>query len=250
MGVRKARKFFCSPCFLSVVAFAAYDFWMLLFPLQGLGLLTTVGPHAIAYWLVPYTLILTILAFNSDIKFLGPLSMGAVILTAVITVLFPFFPEKHNCLLAILGTTSALTLMRCAALLCHHPRPWEAAAYALITANVLLSLSSVLHFPIKFLFWGLGALLLVALFPPIPIKAPSETLPLRPYLPFIFCFYMLSALLYIILMPYYVKKAYLFGTENLFYIATVLVALALLPKKKDLILVLGLVFSISAFSFF
>ncbi len=235
---------------LGIASFAAYDLWMLLFPLQGLALLSTAGPRAIAFWLVPHVLTFSLLSLIPNERYFDPISKVALLLTCVFTALFPYAPQFHGKLLLLLGITSALAMVRTASLLCHHQRPWKAAAWALIFANILLSLILALKIPNEILFIGLGLFLLIGIFGSLPASAPSSSASMFRYFPFIFSFYLLSALLYIVLMPHYVEEAIFLGVENLFYVATLLLAARLLPKEKDLVLALGIGGGIFAISFF
>ncbi len=235
---------------VAIGAFAAYDLWMLLFPLQGLGLLSTVGPKAIIFWLIPHTFTLAAIAFY---LYRGPfeaLSQGAVILTALLTALFPWLHTYHRWVLCILGGSSALVFVRSVALLGHTPRPYLASALALILANITLSLITFWDPMPRVTFALLGGLLLLIGGLRIPAFKPEQELSyLYKFLPFIFSFYFLIALLYIFLMPTYIQVAYGEGLENLFYISTVILSVFILPRDRNLVLLLAVIFGLFALSF-
>jgi len=236
---------------LATFSFAAYDLWMLLFPLQGLALLSTAGPRAIAFWLIPHALGLCAIAFFLYRFHFETISRAGTLVTALATMAFPFLPSHHKVLLTLLGLSSAFLFVRVAGLLAYTKTPWKNASLALIIANILLIIFSLLKPPRHFTFSFLGLSLFLAFLIKLPKQNRQADINyLKKYLPFIFSFYLLISLLYIFSMPVYIKQAYLEGIEALFYILAIIVAIKLIEKDKNLILSLGVAWGILAISFF
>lgn len=249
MGEGRSKNFSFRRDWWSILALAAYDLWLLAFPLQGYFFLKINGPKNFSWFIIPHTTGFFLAAwFGHRINF-RKVSLWAGVLTSLLTMFYPFLPYLQNYLLAFIGVASAFLIVRIGCLLRCTRDPVISSALGLALGNVLLGITLWIDPPKEVLFPLLGIFLLSQ----VPASFyPQRQEPLKDllrYLPFIFVFYLLIGTFYVCLMPFYVKYCYFSGSELLFYIGAVLSSAYLFRKKADYSLVVGVGMGIFAVSF-
>ncbi len=233
----------------AILALAAYDLWLLAFPLQGYFFLKMNGPENFSWFVIPHTAGFFLAAwFGHRINF-RVVSLLAGTLTAVLTAVYPFLPHLQNYLLIPIGITSAFLIVRIGCLLRCSRNPVMASALGLALGNVLLGITLWVNPPKEALFPLLGIFLLSQVPAPFYPQKKEPLGDLLRYLPFIFAFYLLIGTFYVCLMPFYVRYYYFNGSELLFYIGAVLSSAVLFRKKPDYSLVIGVGMGVFAVAF-
>ena len=233
----------------AVAALAAYDFWLLAFPLQGYFLLRAGGKLNFAWFVVPHTAGLFLCALLGHRFNFRRVSLWAGVLVSIITAIYPFSLGIQRFLLVPLGLASAFLIVRIGCLLSKAKEPPLASALGLALGNVLLGISLLINPPDEVLFPIIGLLLLSQAMGEFPEQRPEPLSDLKRYLPFIFAFYLLIGTFYVCLMPSYLEYHFANGTELLFYIGAVLASAALFRRKPDYSLVAGVGMGVFAVAF-
>ena len=232
-----------------ILALAAYDFWLLAFPLQGYFFLKMNGPENFPWFVIPHASTFFLVAWLGHRVNFRVISLLAGILTGLITMLYPFLPAVQNYLLAFIGVTSAFLIVRIGCLLRCTRDPVMASALGLALGNVLLGVTLQINPPQEILFPLMGIFLLAQIPAPFHPQKKESLKDLIKYLPFIFFFYLLIGMFYVCLMPAYMKNLYFNGLELLFYIGAVLLSALLFHRKPDYSLVAGVGMGVFAVAF-
>ncbi len=233
----------------AILALAAYDLWLLAFPLQGYFFLKMNGPENFPWFVIPHTAGFFLAAWLGHRINFRVVSLLAGTLNAVLTAVYPFLPRLQNYLLIPIGITSAFLIVRIGCLLRCSRNPVMASALGLALGNVLLGITLWVNPPKEALFPLLGIFLLSQVPAPFYPQKKEPLGELLRYLPFIFAFYLLIGTFYVCLMPFYVRYYYFNGSELLFYIAAVLSSAVLFRKKPDYSLVVGVGMGVFAVAF-
>jgi DNA-binding CsgD family transcriptional regulator len=230
----------------AAAAFGLFVFWLLALPMEGPLLVHSASDRHIFQFLLPHVAGLFLIGrFWPAATF--PLdSRLAVFVTIGLTTVFPLLPEGEGWFLAACGISSAFISIRAGLLLKQSLHPLSAAAGGLLLGNLLLFLLPQLHLPQVANHLLVAASLSALLIPAAPATA-GPTGDLTRYLPAIFIFQLVSGLMYRFLMPAYVDLAYWNGIEITFYLAAVGLALWLLRRDRELLLVCGVVLGLLAF---
>ncbi|MBX6423141.1 response regulator transcription factor [Thermosulfurimonas sp. F29] len=234
----------------AIAALAAYDLWLLAFPLQGYFLLKAGGKGNFAWFVVPHTAGLFLTGVFGHRMGFPVLSRWAGLLVSLLTAIYPFAPAgAEDALMIPVGAASALLIVRIACLLSDSRDPPLASALGLALGNVLLGMTLLFDPPKEILFPLLGFLLLIQMVAPFPEQRPEPLADLKRYLPFIFAFYLLIGTFYVCLMPAYLEYRYLSGVELVFYIGAVLASATLFRRKPDYSLAVGVGMGVFAVAF-
>lgn len=230
----------------AAAAFGLFVFWLLALPMEGPLLRHHEADRHIFLFLLPHVACLFLIGRFWPRGSFPRASRLAVPVTIGLTGAFPLFPAAESWLLAGCGLSSAFVSIRSGLLLGQCRRPLTAAVVGLLLGNLLLLLLPwlALPHPANHL---LAAAALTALLAPVAPASAGTTGELSRYLPAIFIFQLVSGLMYRFLMPAYADLAYWNGAELIFYLAAVGLALVLLRRDRELLLVLGVVFGLAAF---
>ncbi|WP_025323762.1 helix-turn-helix domain-containing protein [Deferrisoma camini] len=236
------------------IHFAAFVFWLLLFPLQGpFFALENTPPPPVAAFLLPHAAGLALLGASGALRrMLLPASVGGGVVAAGLTALYPFFPAGHGLVLGVLGAVSAPLAVRVAGALARSDRPLVAGAWALVAANLVLPLAARLPGPPGLRLLAAAAVVLVPLWRPVPPPPapPSVRLLHGAHLGFLLAIYALNGVFYEKLFPAYARVAWLPGAELAAYAGAVLAAVYLGRGRAKPTLVLGVAFGFAALAVF
>lgn len=230
----------------AAVAFGLFVFWLLALPMEGPLLVHSMADRHIFQFLGPHVAVLVLAGRLWPRESFPRGSALAVLATIGLTLAFPFLPDGSGWLLAAAGASGGLVSIRAGMLLRQCRRPVVAAAGGLVIGNLLLlaiqqlSLSNVSGH----LLAGAALLGLLAKIHPAPDGNLGN---LARYLPAIFVFQLVSGLMYRALLPAYAELALLSGAELFFYLLAVGLALLLLRRDRELLLVAGVVLALGAF---
>lgn len=231
--------------------FIAFVVWLLAVPMEGVLLAPLGVENALVFFLVPHVATLavigTVLCRYSIRPFAavgGATAMGA-------TVLLPNAPAAAPWLLACAGVGSAFLCVRAGSRLRRAPSGTAAAAAALVGANLLLFVFTVIPLADSVKFYLSAAFLMLPLL--AGSDAPGERdgeNSLLSFLPFVFVFQMVSGLMYGTLYGQYARVAVLPGIELVFYAVAVGGGLVVLRRRREGLLAMAIVAAMFAFSLY
>lgn len=230
----------------AAAAFGLFVFWLLALPMEGPLLRHHEADRHIFLFLLPHVAGLFLLGRFWPRSSFPRASRLAVPVTIGLTGAFALFPTAESWLLVGCGFSSAFVSIRSGLLLGRCRRPLTAAAVGLLLGNLLLFLLPWLALPQPANYLPAAAALTALLAPVAPASAGASG-ELSRYLPAIFIFQLVSGLMYRFLMPAYADLAYWNGAELIFYLAAVGLALVLLRRDRELLLMLGVVLGLAAF---
>lgn len=233
---------------LNILAFAAFDLWLLALPLEGCLLADTVRAGSLFYFLPPLALALLAGGRYLTRERLAWISRPSIALTLLLTLLCPWIPTWQPLLLVTLGVTAAPFLFKAFAQLKTGPRALQDAAFGIILGNLLLWGIEVLPLAIPLRAALVALPLMITLRQPLPDMAPRVRVPLH-YLLLILLYQSLGGLMYGSFLPTYVNNAYLPGAELLFYCLTVALGWELARRRgPDLLYPCGVLLALCAFT--
>lgn len=232
--------------FPTAVAFGLFVFWLLALPMEGPLLVHSAADRHIFLFLLPHVASLFLIGRLWPRDSFPRASRLAVPVTIGLTAAFPLFPAGESWLLAACGISGAFVSIRAGLLLGQCRHPLHAAVAGLLLGNLLLFLLPRLTLP-QPAGHLLAAAALITLLTPVTPSSGGTTGELPRYLPAIFIFQLVSGLMYRFLMPAYADLAYWSGAELAFYLAAAGLALLVLRRDRELLLVLGVVLGLAAF---
>lgn len=230
----------------AAVAFGLFVFWLLALPMEGPLLVHSTADRHLFQFLLPHVAALFLIGRLCPLLTFPRVSRLAIPVTIGLTAAFPWFPAAEGWLLAACGISGAFVSIRAGLLLGQCRRPLPAAVAGLLLGNLLLLLLPRLALPTPAPHL-LAAAALAALLIPVAPASAGTTGNLARYLPAVFVFQLVSGLMYRFLMPAYADLAYWHGAELAFYLAAIVLALPLLRRDRELLLVFGVVLGLAAF---
>ncbi len=230
----------------SAIAFGLFVFWLLSLPMEGPLLEHSPDDRHLFLFLVPHVIGLLLAGRFWPAGSFPRASLAAIPVTIALTIAIPLLPGGQGALLAVCGAISALISIRAGMLVHQARRPILAAAAGLAIGNLLLLLLLQLS-SLPRVGPLLAAMALMGLLMGIRPSASGALNHLTRYLPAVFVFQLVSGLMYRFLMPAYADHAFWNGIELFFYLAAVLLALSLLARDRELLLVLGVILALGAF---
>jgi DNA-binding CsgD family transcriptional regulator len=226
-------------------AFAGYVLWLTAFPMSG----SLLNDRADLFWfLLPHTGLLFALGRFCGAGRFDVVGRVGVLLTMVLTGLFPLLPAFPEALLVLMGLSAAPVSLRAGVALKSASSPVLAALTGLVVGNTLLL--PIARVPDDAAGFAVAALaLLPLLFATAPRQAlRAETRGLFSYLAFVFVFQLVSGLMYGFLYPAYANAALWPGSELLFYMTGASLATLLVVRgQSDIALIVGVVWAMAAF---
>jgi len=231
--------------------FAAFVLWLLSVPMDGF-LPAMVGVNdSLLYFLIPHIVSLALIGTVIQRTLLSPLASFGGFLSIVSTLLIIHATGGAHWSMAMAGVGSAFLCVKAAATLKRSPNVALSAALGLAAANLLLFLFMEVPLPVHLKSYGAAALLLIPMFVGNPeVDEGKGDSTLWSFLPFVFVFQIVSGLMYGALYGAYGRAAFLPGIELLFYIAAVAAGLLLIHRRREALLVLGILSAMFAFSLF
>lgn len=232
------------------IPFAAFVLWLLAVPMDG-PLTTAIGiSEATRYFLLPHAVALALIgAFCPPQLFnrLAPIGTGV---TVLLTLLLPLRLDAAPWLLLTMSLSAAFVAIAAGRQLHRGSRPVLSAALGLVTANLLLFCLHLSSGADSFRFALVALpLLLISLSPPrTETSLTSSTTRLWHYLPFVLVFHIVGGLMYSAIYPAYIPVALQPGAELPFYMATVIIAVWLVGKNRELPLLVGIILGMAAFA--
>ncbi len=195
------------------------------------------------------SLLITAFIINKELfkKIFIPLNM---IVSACI-IAYPLLTDFRDIFLILIGSLSAFLFMKGGLILSSAKDPLKLGAISLVVGNVLfiLAIFIPLDLTIKFIIAGLSLI-------PLALKEPedifTDELPKNVliHLPILFMFFIVYGIFHGTIHPIYREQAYLFGVEQFFYTAAVVLSIYIFRKYLDFGFVIGMVFGILSFTFF
>lgn len=196
----------------AILAFAAFDLWLLAFPMEGF-LLGPAAADALLYFLPAHILGLLLAGKLLPARHFPLASTLGIALTILLTLGYPWLPLPPALLLGATGSAGAFLTLKSLPLLLSSSRPLLAAALGLLLGNLLLGALPSVPLPDELKFAGIALPLLFPLLRKLPesrIDTPAEP---GSYLPALFAFQCLGGLMYGKLMPDYARVAFFPGVE-------------------------------------
>lgn len=235
---------------IAVLSLAAYDLWLLAFPLQGYFLIKIQKTSNFVFFVIPHTVVLFVTGFLGYKVPFEKTSKLSAILTAVFTCLFPFLTGYEPYAMALIGVFSAVLIVKIGCLLSDTEDHTLNSALGLAIGNIFLAILLSLKLPEPILFIAIGVPLVITLFARCPEQKHGNLADILYYLPLVFMFYLFIGTFYVCLMPAYVKFMYVNGLELLLYILAVLLSAFLFSLKPELSFAIGISLGLVATSFF
>jgi DNA-binding CsgD family transcriptional regulator len=236
----------------AVICFSAFVLWLLSTVMDG-PLVSAVGiPNAASFFLPVHIICLATVGFFCSQSLFNRLVPLNCAMTALLTMLLPLAdPSAGRYLLAALGASGAFVAISACITLRQSAAPLVSAALGLVAANLLFVPVRVWAGGNFIQFAAVGIPLLAI--PVLARRMPEpvlkvETVSRWHYLPFIVIIHIISGLMYAFILPAYYRFDLLPGIELLFYILAVFAAFWMVAKNPDLVLVLGVLSGMAAFT--
>ena len=180
-------------------------------------------------------------------KLFIPLNM---IISACI-IAYPLMTEMRDIFLLLIGSLSAFPFIKGGFILSSAKDPLKLGAMSLIVGNIIFILAIFIPIDttIKFIIAGLSLI-------PLALKEPedifNDELPKNVliHLPVLFMFFIVYGIFHGTIHPNYREKAYLFGSEQIFYTLAVFLSIYLFKRYLDFGFVIGIVLGILSFTFY
>ncbi|MEZ4600103.1 MAG: helix-turn-helix transcriptional regulator [Syntrophotaleaceae bacterium] len=228
--------------------FFFFVLWLLAVPMEG-PLLVVSGVSGTSIWfLLPLVACLLLTGRFISPVLLEKLAPWGAAACGVATYALYLYPTMAPLLLSVMGIAATPITVRSAIGLLGAGQPLRAAAWCLVTTNLLLAL---LHQTRDFPAWPILFALLPLMTLPGIVSAHESDVQKEPlaweYLPFIFIFQVVSGLMYGFLFPAYAASGLMQGLELVFYMLAVLGAVPLYRRDRDLLLLAGLSLGMLAF---
>lgn len=231
--------------------FIAFVVWLLAVPMEGFLLAPLGVDNAILLFLVPHVATLAVIGALLPQHLLGPFAVAGGATAMGTTVLLPHVDAGAPVLLALAGGGAAFLCVKAGRHLKRAPSVAAAAAVALVAANLVLFVLTVIPLADSVKFYVSAAVLLV------PLLARSDAggedageASLRSFLPFVFVFQIVSGLMYGSLYGHYARVAVLPGSEVVFYALAVGGGVMVLRPRREGLLALAIVAAMFAFSLY
>jgi len=194
---------------------------------------------------------LLITAFFMNRKIFEKLFIPMNMLISACVIAYPLIPTFKEVLLVVIGALSAFPFIKGGFIFASSRDPLKLGACALVVGNLLfiLGIFAPIDLTIKYVLAGLSLIPLSFVNPEDDFtdETPKNVLI---HLPIIFMFFIVYGIFHGTIHPIYREKAYLFGTEQIFYIAAVIFSIQIFRKYVDFGFVIGVVFGILSFTFF
>ncbi|MFW5908538.1 MAG: helix-turn-helix domain-containing protein [Desulfosalsimonas sp.] len=175
------------------------------------------------------------------------------IVTAGLTMLIPFAdPPTGFWIMGTMGISGAFVAIGACMVLTCSPAPLLCAAAGLSAANLLLF--PLTKFPAPILVHSGAVALALALIPAAAAGLPAAETEGKKiagtwhYLPFILVFKIVCGLMYSFITPAYNETAVIPGFEMIFYVLAVFAGYLVIRINRDLALICGVVFGMTAFT--
>jgi DNA-binding CsgD family transcriptional regulator len=236
---------------LPTLSFTAFVFWLLAVPMNGPLTMAAGIADATRFFLLPHVAALALIGAVIPSAAFQRLAPAGTVLTVVISLALPIWPDAAPWLLVLLSICGAFVAIDATTRLHGAQSPVLAAALGLVFANLLLFLLHLRSGGQLFHFALVALPLLILLAPmrdirPEPIFTSAR---LWQYLPFVLAFHIVSGLMYRVIYPAYQPLAILAGIELPFYMVTVLGAAWLVKRHRELALIFGVLSAMAAFAF-
>ncbi len=216
----------------SYIALGSYTLWLLSFPMNGF-----LSHGSLVFFLLPHSITLILIGTFHGIKFPIKFFNASIILTAILTFLYPYIGAQMQKMdFVILGVLAAFILLKVSIILKSSTKMMLDIAIGLSLANGMLLF--ILHIPFSPMIKMdiISMFLLLTLFPLKDFYPPINEYRLKRFVPYIlsiFLFYLLSGWLYEVENPLYTQISFFKGIEVVFYIGAVFAAYFLLKKKNS-----------------
>lgn len=237
--------------FRASLPFIAFVVWLLSVPMDGFLLAPLGVRDAILFFLVPLVMTLLVIGTVCSRLFFFPFAVAGSAVAMGATLLLPHFPAAAPWLLGFAGVGAAFLTVMTGIYLKRSPSTAVAAALGLAAANLLLFFFSVIPLSDRVKFPLAAVLLLV----PMLVRLDADRQDggesdLRPFLPFVFVFQIVSGLMYGILYGHYARAVLFPGGELFFYVLAVVGGLLVLRRRREGLLALAIVTAMVAFSLY
>lgn len=226
--------------------FALFVFWLLSFPLGGPLLASIPGADNPAFFLFPHILSLVLAyripeAWRKNINFIA-------ISGCVAGTLLPLFQLNGLWLLPLIGVCSAFICLNTCLQLTKAEHPAAAAAFGLVSANLLLFIMVALDAT-----QGLHAVIAATAVGIVAMAGSTNKIEVKktnmvPYLLCLLVFHLSSGLMYGYVVPHYNQVTFAPGIELLFYLLAIPIAYRLLRFGHDTLLIAAIGLAMFAFA--
>lgn len=237
----------------SILPFTCFLLWLWLFPMDGKLIQLLNINNTLLYFVPIHSVTLFTISFFKK-EFFLKISKFFIVLTTILTAIFPLFIGYHKVLLFSLGIFSAFFVVKATLSL-------KSSEKVKLTAAISFGLASVLQFLFGFLYF-IDPLLLFFVISVLPLfsffnyeekvqnvtdKTDNE---LYLYASFVYLFYTTGGIMYSFIFPEYKKVSILDGIELFYYIVAIFIGYFLIKIDKAFSLLGGISCGLLAFSFF
>ena len=231
----------------ALIVLSFYIFWLVSFPMSGFLITQDISPNITSFFLLSHIFTFATSYFFINIDILKKLINPAILITTILTLLFPFLKEHSEPIILIIGITSVFPAIKSILIFKNLSDKVTFSIFSLILGNLLTFIASFLNHFLVYFFISL-CLITIALIP-IENDDKNEILKIKNInLLILFIFYLTGGLMYEFFLPNYLTMAYITNFELIFYILGLLLSIFFIKKDLDIAFAIGIL--LSSFSFF
>lgn len=231
----------------ALIVLSFYVFWLISFPMSGFLVAWDISHSLTNYFLLFHVLTFVISYFFINMDVLKKLTNPAILITAILTFVFPFFKEHNRIIISIIGVTSVFLAIKSILIFKKVSDKIIFSVFSLVLGNLLTFITTSFN---KFLVFFLISLCLITItFITLEKDYEKEVIEIKIIKLFIlFIFYLTGGLMYEFFLPNYLANAYIPNSELIFYILGLLISIYFIKKDLEIAFAIGLLFG--NFSFF